>query len=114
MIRRARDIHVTDDAWFWILDSFLWTLGYLGGEEAAAFIAELQAEKTPKANASDTVYDGKLTAEERRAKHAQSLEAIAALIAKDDAGRWTTRLTDLVIVDEEAEEPKTLSPWMTR
>jgi hypothetical protein len=114
VIRRARDIHVTDDAWFWILDSFLWTLGYLGGDEAAAFIAELQAEKTPKVNASDSVYDGKLSAGERRDIHAASLTQVAELIAKDDAGKWTTRLTDLVIVDEQAEEPKTLSPWMTR
>ena len=65
-------------------------------------------------NASDSVYDGKLSADERRALHGKSLSAIAGMIAKEDAGRWTSRMTDLVIVDDQAEEPKTLSPWMTR
>lgn len=114
IIRRARDIHVTDDAWFWILDSFIWTLGYVGGEEAAAYVEALRAEKTPKVHASDSVYDGNLSAEERGEHHARTLTEVGALIAKDDAGKWTRRMTDLVIVDDKAEEPKPLSPWMTR
>jgi hypothetical protein len=113
VVERLEAVQVTNDRRFWVLDSGLWVLGYLGGDVARSFVAALKAEKPSRVMRSRSVYEGALKDEQREEMFARTLDEVLALIDGDDPGTWRDKKTELgVAVQEDA--PKKLSPWMTR
>ncbi len=85
---RIRDLHVTDDVGYWILDGCLFALGFLGGAAAKALLDALDAEAPSRAVRSDSVYDGELSREERGRRYADALARVRALVEQRDPGVW--------------------------
>src|SRR6478736_2798179 len=65
LIAKLREIRVTDDATYWVLDGGLFALGFLGGKDAFKFLAELAVERPSRAVRANAIYAGELTKEQR-------------------------------------------------
>jgi hypothetical protein len=113
VVDRLQQIAVTNDRRFWVFDSGLWTLGYLGGEHARLFLEELAAEKNPRVLHSKSVYRGDLDDKARAAIFKRTVEEALAMIAKDDAGEWRDKKTEMGTTESKAE-PSRIAPWMIR
>ncbi len=119
VIFRLQNTFVTNDQSFWVLDSAIYALGYMGGDEAKAFITELQGEDPSRVLKSKSVYKGTLSDDQRAAIHERTLTKVAEMLGKDDAGKWDRKMTSL---KRKKPEPKKknepagggLKPWMTR
>jgi len=98
LIAKLREIRVTDDAAYWVLDGGLFALGFLGGKAAFSFLAELAVERPSRATRSNAVYAGELTKEQREQRFRECLERVHDLIKQDDAGVWRDKRTKLVPV----------------
>jgi len=113
IIERLEQVQVTTDRRFWVLDSGLWVLGYLGGATARTFVAGLKTEEPARVMRSKSVYEGELKHSARAARFVETLDKVLALIDGDDPGGWREKRTDLGAVANQAA-PQKLSPWMTR
>ncbi len=120
IIFRLQNLYVTDDQMFWVLDSALYALGYLGGEAAEKYLAEISAQKPSLVEKSNSVYEGTITAEQRAKIHELTLNNVTAMIAMEDAGKWDKKMTNLKRKKSDdskaASKPAGggLKPWMTR
>ena len=106
---------------FWVLDSALYALGYMGGEAAQKYIHEVAALKPTLVEKSNSVYSGSISAEQRSKLHGLTLKNVLAMVDMEDAGRWDKKMTSLKRKKSEEGEQASkkpagggLKPWMTR
>ncbi len=92
---RIRELHVTNDTDYWILDGALWSLAYLGGDAARHLLDELDAEQPSRAGRSQSVYQGTMTRAAREQRFAESLAAAHRLVDGPDPGTWRDKKTTL-------------------
>lgn len=102
---RVRELHVTNDSEYWILDGALWSLAYLGGDTARHLLDELADEKPSRAGRSQSVYQGKMTREAREQRFAETLKGARALVDGADPGPWRDKKTNLKPQKRAAEAP---------
>lgn len=95
LANRVRELHVTNDTEYWILDGALWSLGYLGGDAARRLLDELAAEQPVRALRSQSVYQGTMTPEARAKRFADTLAGARALVDGADPGVWREKKTAL-------------------
>ncbi len=94
LIERIRQLHVTDDELFWVLDGCLYALGFIGGKDAPAFLEELGRLPVSPAIRAGRVYQGELTVEDRTEMFKRALEKVGRMLASDP-GCWRGRATKL-------------------
>lgn len=92
---RIRDLHVTNDSDYWILDGALWSLAFLGGDSARRLLDELDGERPSRAGRSQSVYQGRMTREAREQRWAASLAGARKLVDGPDPGTWREKKTTL-------------------
>jgi hypothetical protein len=92
---RVRELHVTNDTDYWILDGALWSLAYLGGDVARRVLDELAAEEPSRAERAQSVYQGAMTREARARRFAETLRGARALVDGADPGPWREKKTAL-------------------
>lgn len=102
---RIRELHVTNDSDYWILDGAVWSLAYLGGDTARTLLDELEAEKPSRAARSQSVYQGRMTREAREQRLAQTLSGARALVDGADPGPWREKKTTLKPQKAPAQAP---------
>jgi hypothetical protein len=116
---KIRELHVTDDVGYWILDGALFALGFLGGPHARALLVDLANEQPNRAVRSDSVYDGDLARADRDKRFHECLERVHALIDQKDPGVWREKKTALVqqepaSPDKQAPRGPSKKSWMVR
>ncbi|OGQ10857.1 MAG: hypothetical protein A2138_06435 [Deltaproteobacteria bacterium RBG_16_71_12] len=92
---RVRELHVTNDTEYWILDGALWSLAYLGGDAARRVLDELVEEQPSRAVRSQSVYQGSMTREARAQRLAETLAGAKRLVDGPDPGVWREKKTTL-------------------
>lgn len=92
---RVRELHVTSDSDYWILDGALWAVGYLGGAAARTLLDELEAERPARVVRSQSVYQGRMTPDARARRWAETLSGVRKLIDGPDPGVWRDKKTTL-------------------
>lgn len=92
---RVRELHVTNDSDYWILDGALWSLAYLGGDAARRLLDELDAEVPSRAGRSQSVYQGAMTRQAREQRFSDTLKGARALVDGPDPGNWRDKKTTL-------------------
>jgi hypothetical protein len=112
LVKRLREAFIVNDVDYWSFDGCVWALGYLGGAEAAALIDELDREKPRRALRSSSVYQGKMTPQDRARLFDRALAAARELLAKADPGAWRTQQGKLTAAAPPA--PTKTKPWMSR
>jgi hypothetical protein len=112
LVDHLEDLRVVDDESFWIFEGCLYALGYLGGERARAFVDKVAAEEPPRVVKAGAVYRGELEGVVRRARFAQAVVDVRALLDSDPQP-WRARQGDLARAATTPKKTKT-APWMTR
>ncbi|MBI1949037.1 MAG: hypothetical protein HYS27_25335 [Deltaproteobacteria bacterium] len=92
---RIRELHVTNDTEYWILDGALWSLAYLGGDAARRLLDELADEQPARAVRSQSVYQGTMTREARAKRFTDTLIGCGKLVGGPDPGAWREKKTTL-------------------
>lgn len=113
VVDRLRSLHVTNERRLWVFDSALHALGYLGGEAARTFVAELEGESPSRVLASRSVYQGEPSDEERQRMFEATLTRVRTLLAEEDPGGWTNKRTERV-KRVGKQKPSRMAPWMIR
>jgi hypothetical protein len=110
---KIKELTVTDDTEYWILDGCVWAVGYLGGLDAAKVITDLEMETPSRAVRSQSVYQGSLSKEQRAEKYAAALAGARALIEGPDPGGWREKRTTLT-QQKKKSPPAKKTPWNVR
>jgi hypothetical protein len=111
LVEKTAEIRVTDDASYWMLDSAVWALAYLGGPEALAFVDKMKREKPSRALKSRSVYQGDMNDADREKRFQETLDGARALISGPDPGTWREKKTSLKPKKGKGSKaPK--KPWM--
>ncbi len=103
---RVRELHVTNDTEYWILDGALWSLAYLGGDAARRVLDELIEEQPSRAVRSQSVYQGTMTREARAKRFAETLAGAKRLVDGPDPGVWREKKTTLKPQKRAPEPPR--------
>ncbi|MBL8955919.1 MAG: hypothetical protein JNK82_34410 [Myxococcaceae bacterium] len=107
LVDRMRPIQVMDDTTYWIFDGCIWSLGYLGGDDAVAMLDELLAEKPARVTAQ-VGYQGRLSKAHREKHWVRTLNEVRARAAAPDAGVWREKKTKLQPLSEDGP-PETVN-----
>jgi hypothetical protein len=83
LVVRMAEVNVVDDITFHVFEGTVRALGYLGGDFARDYLAEIAAESPSRAAASSSVYQGALSEAEREAKLQRALAESQALLEVD-------------------------------
>lgn len=114
LIAKIREIRVVDDAAYWVLDGCLFALGFLGGDDAFKFVAELAVERPSRAVRAHSVYTGALTKEQRENRFREALQRAHDLVVQRDAGVWREKRTTLEHKEAPAPNTPAKKSWNVR
>ncbi|HEY4221495.1 MAG TPA: hypothetical protein VGO62_09135 [Myxococcota bacterium] len=114
LIEKTREIRVTDDVQYWILDGCLFALGFLGGPDVLGFVAELAVERPSRAIRAHAVYTGEMTRDQREERFRQALIRVHDLVAQADAGTWRDKRTTLVAKPVPSSNAPSKKSWNLR
>ncbi len=115
VVEKLMAVNVLDDESFWVFDSLLFVLGFLGGEEAVAAIEAIKAESPPRVLRAKDLFRGEWDAEIREELFNSTIDRVARMAKKENfVGGWANKQTDHEVDDKPAEPPPKMSPWMTR
>lgn len=112
LVKKLREAFIVNDVDYWSFDGCVWALGYLGGKEAEALIDELDKEKPKRALRSSSVYQGRMTPQDRTRLFDKAIAAARELLAKPDPGKWVAQQGTLSTSAPTAA--KATKPWMSR